>query len=235
MVVAVRAEAQSLLLVLLGGAVLRISLSDIYLRYVKESMQPYLIAAGAMLVILGVAAFLSDRRRHARHGGPRVAWLLLLPVLAIFIVAPPSLGSYAAERTAAPMAEPEDSTYAELGPDDPGADYVSLTMFDYWGRAIFDEGRSLQGRTIALTGFVTPAPDGSGFYVSRLQIACCAADALPFNVRVVTDEPPPEIDSWIQVVGSYVVNPEMDLDGNTLPAIQAASITPTEAPADPYE
>ncbi len=48
-------EAQSVVLLLVGGAVLRISVSDIYLRYVKEGLRPFLIVSGALLVAIAVA------------------------------------------------------------------------------------------------------------------------------------------------------------------------------------
>lgn len=256
MVVTVRSDAQSLILVLLGGALLRISFGDAYLRYVKASMQPYLIAAGALLILLGVAAFVTDLRRQRHrsglgdddgdgaaaaphgaghtHGGPRVAWLLVLPVLAIFIVAPPPLGSYAAERGAPEIAEPESSNYDGLPPNDEGQGHVTLTVFQYWQRVVWDDGRSLGGRSIGLLGFVTPAEDGNGYFVSRMQIACCAADALPFSIRIITDQPAPPTDSWLFVVGSYTPNPFAAQDGERMPAIDADEVIPTQAPVDPY-
>ena len=42
-------EAQSVVALLVGGAVLRISLTDVYLRYVKEGLRPFLIAAGLLM------------------------------------------------------------------------------------------------------------------------------------------------------------------------------------------
>ena len=46
-------QAQAVVMLLLGGAVLKASLGDLYLRYVKEGLQPFLIGAGALLVALG--------------------------------------------------------------------------------------------------------------------------------------------------------------------------------------
>lgn len=167
--------------------------------------------------------------------GPRVAWLLLLPVLAIFIIAPPPLTSYAAERGAPEVAEPESSNYRDLRPNDDGQDHVTLTVFQCWQRVVWDDGQSLGNRSIGLLGFVTPAEGGNGYFVSRMQIACCAADALPFPIRVVTDQPAPPTDSWVFVVGSYVPNPDAAQDGERTPAIDAEQIIPTPAPVDPHE
>ena len=39
-------QAQAVVMLLVGGAVLRASLTDLYLRYVKQGLRPFLIAAG---------------------------------------------------------------------------------------------------------------------------------------------------------------------------------------------
>ncbi|MFJ9964122.1 TIGR03943 family putative permease subunit [Streptomyces avermitilis] len=63
--------AQVLLLVLSGLGLLHASLfSDLCLRYVKEGVRPLLIASGALLLVLGLAAAAFDgRRADDRHGG----------------------------------------------------------------------------------------------------------------------------------------------------------------------
>ena len=107
-------------------------------------------------------------------------------------------------------------------------------MFQYWQRVVWDDGRSLAGRSIGLHRFVTPAEDGNGYFVSRMQIACCAADALPFSIRVITDQPAPPTDSWVVVIGSFLPNPYGAQDGDRMPAIEAQEIIPAAAPANPY-
>jgi len=88
----VNRQAQAVVLLLVGGAILRASVTDLYLRYVKEGLRPFLIAAGVLLVAAAAATLwyeLRSRREadhddghgHA-HGEPRVAWLLVLPVFA---------------------------------------------------------------------------------------------------------------------------------------------------------
>src|SRR5215218_3242424 len=47
-------QAQAVILLLVGGAVLRASLTDQYLNYVKPGLQPYLILAGVILVVAGL-------------------------------------------------------------------------------------------------------------------------------------------------------------------------------------
>ncbi|WP_394816507.1 hypothetical protein [Streptomyces lancefieldiae] len=53
---------------------------------------------------------------------------------------------------------------------------MELTLAEFGSRAVYDSGRSLTGRTIRLTDFVTHGDDGT-WYITRLQVPCCAADA----------------------------------------------------------
>jgi hypothetical protein len=54
-------DTQHVLLVLLGGALLRIAADDTYLRYVRPSHRWLLVAAGAVMVVLAIVGLLRDR------------------------------------------------------------------------------------------------------------------------------------------------------------------------------
>ncbi|WP_331272971.1 TIGR03943 family putative permease subunit [Motilibacter deserti] len=255
-------EAQSIVVTLLGGALLRISLSDLFMRYVKEAMQPFLIASAIVLLVIGLYPVVSEllwpRKAVAgaadaselsaagegaatlvetgtavheghghEHGGPRIAWLLLLPVLAIFLVAPPALGSYAASRSSVAVPESTNSNLAALPEGE-----VPLTLVEYANRAVWDDGRTLQGRTLELTGFVTPATDGKSWFVTRMMMSCCAADASAVLVEV-QGEPAPEKDTWVTVRGTYTTYAGAKEAGAAV--IAAASVEQVDQPADPYE
>jgi uncharacterized repeat protein (TIGR03943 family) len=264
-VAVVNRDTQSVLLVLLGGAIVRISMDDTYLRYVRSWTRPYLLTAGVLLVVLGMVSLwrehLARRARvtaagqpsvadpagppavqladnddyghdhdHDHDHGPRVAWLLLLPIFAIFLVAPPALGSYAAGRGENNVAKPQDdSSFAPL----PAGDPVPTTLADYATRAIWDQGRSLQGRRVRLVGFVSPRP-GGGYYVTRLVITCCAADARPIKIAVQGSAGQVTTDSWIAVTGSY---DGMDAGAKQeqIPIIRADVVEPVKVPSEPYE
>lgn len=95
-----RRETQHVLLLLLGGALLRIAVDDTFLRYVRPSHRWLLIGAGAVMVVGAVVALSRDARgartddAHDHPGVERhVPWLLLVPVLVIALVAPPALGA----------------------------------------------------------------------------------------------------------------------------------------------
>lgn len=253
-------EVQGVLLVLVGGAVLRISIGTTYLNYVKEGMRPYLIASGALLLLLGVLALIDAIRQwrhrdaemagdvdghvgrhdghdgdghggahgaHA-HGGPKAAWLLLLPVLAIFLIAPPALGAYTAARdttNAAPPAQPK-------APPLPAGDPVDVYVSDYVSRAVWDDGLTLAGRVVQMTGFVTPDPAG-GWWLTRLTLTCCAADAVTSKVKAMQVEDLPA-NTWVTVTGQWVAGGGTN-STSAIPLLQVQTLTTVAQPENPYE
>lgn len=232
---------QGLVITLVGGAALRISLfSTTYTNYVKPGFRPYLVAAGICMVVLGAIRVLgewrgagsaaSDHDREHQHG-PSVAWLLCLPVLAIFVIAPPALGAYAAGRAAGRSVAPP----APVEPYFPlAADKVTdMTMGEFVGRA-WGEPTSLRGHRVRLTGFVA-AGDKGVWYVGRMQMACCAADAVAFTVRVQGAARPP-VNTWIKVTGSFILPKTGKLPkGTVAPELAADDVESVAEPADPYE
>ncbi|MFE7033940.1 TIGR03943 family putative permease subunit [Streptomyces sp. NPDC057621] len=55
-----RLRPQGVLLILCGSALLRIALfSELYLRYVKEGLRPYLVVSGGVLIALGLLGLLA--------------------------------------------------------------------------------------------------------------------------------------------------------------------------------
>jgi uncharacterized repeat protein (TIGR03943 family) len=203
----VNRQVQAVILFLFGGAILKASLSDLYLRYVKEGLRPFLIATGAALVIAAIMTIWYDLRApsshddddhgHAHHE-PRVGWLLILPVLALLLVAPPALGSYTAGQSGTVQLSAE-SDYPPLPAGDPAA----IGLLDYASRAIYDDGRSLDGRRVQMTGFVSAGDDGVPM-LARIVVSCCAADGRPIKVGL-TGGPLVDVPAgtWLQVTGRY--------------------------------
>src|SRR5439155_12237358 len=107
----------------------------------------------------------------------RISWLLVLPLFALILVAPPALGSYAATRTGTALPKPFGFPHL------PAGDPLHLSVNDYAGRAVYDHGRSLGGRRVTITGFVAAGPDGVT-YLIRMVLSCCAADAQPVKVAL---------------------------------------------------
>ncbi|MFJ8634879.1 TIGR03943 family putative permease subunit [Streptomyces sp. NPDC093568] len=173
-----------------------------------------------------------DSHTHDQHGGhhsPRVAWLLTLPALALLLFPPPALGSYSAEREAAQRAAQGIGHFPAL----PAGNPVELTLAEFSSRAVYDSGRSLSGRSVRLTGFVTRDDDGT-WYVTRLLIACCAADAATGKVEVRGADAPP-VDTWVTVTGGWHPEGKPGTDGSWPPVLDAGSVRRIAQPANPYE
>lgn len=246
-------QAQAVVLLLLGGAVLKSSFTDIYLRYVKEGLRPFLIGAGLLLVAAavltlfyelrdgGAAAAGSDHDDHGHehghdHGGkghrePRVGWLLILPVLGLLLVAPPALGSYAAGQSGTVLSGQQVSDYPPLPVGDP----VKISVLDYASRAIFDKGASLGDRSVQLTGFIAAGPDGEPI-LARIILSCCAADGRPIKLGMSGNAPTGlAADTWVEVVGRYTDRTATDpANGDDIPYIQVETWREINPPKQQY-
>ncbi|MFE9442887.1 TIGR03943 family putative permease subunit [Streptomyces sp. NPDC006602] len=231
-------QAQAAVLFLLGAALLHAGLTDLYLRYVKAGLRPMLLASGVVLIAAAVATVWYEwRARKQQHGDdghahpePRVSWLLVLPLLALILVAPPALGSYSALRTGTALQQPFG--YAALPPDGP----LRLSLVDYAGRAAYDHGRSLGDRQVKVTGFVALDRTGAPYLV-RMALNCCAADAQPVKVGLTGRIPPVlQPDTWLEVTGTYTAKRTKDpVNGGPIPFIEVSCAAPAKAPKDPYD
>ncbi|MFD9220285.1 TIGR03943 family putative permease subunit [Streptomyces sp. NPDC060064] len=242
-------QAQAAVLFLVGAAVLHAGFTDLYLRYVKAGFRPLLLMAGIVLIVAAVATVWyelrrprateenppgrehHDRRGHA-HREPRISWLLVLPVLALILVAPPALGSYSALRAGTALQQPWGF------PTLPAGDPLRLSVVDYAGRAVYDHGHSLGDRRIKITGFITL--DGSGApYLVRMSLNCCAADAQPVKIGLSGRIPPaPALrpDTWLEVIGTYTGKQTRDpVNDGIIPFIDVSRARPVPAPPNQYE
>ncbi|ELS55031.1 TIGR03943 family putative permease subunit [Streptomyces viridochromogenes] len=239
-------QAQSAVLFLLGASLLHAATTDLYLRYVKQGLRPLVLLSGAVLIAAAVATVWYERKRargrgrkhddepgdgpgHA-HREPRVSWLLVLPLFALILVAPPALGSYSATRAGTALQEP--LAYPAL----PSADPLRLGVVDYAGRAVYDHGRTLQGRRVQLTGFLALDRDGTPYLV-RMALNCCAADAQPVKVALAGRIPPVlQPDTWLRITGTYTPRRAKDpVNGGPIPFIEVTEAKPVAAPKDPYD
>jgi uncharacterized repeat protein (TIGR03943 family) len=233
-----RRETQNILLVLLGGALMKMAFTGTFLRYVKPSHKWLLVAAGAIMVGLALVSIGRDLVRNARqedghHHGTTSAWLLLLPVLAVFLVAPPALGADSVQRSATTNRSAAANSGSEVFPPLPAGDVVDLPLSEFASRAAWDTGNSLNDRSVKLTGFVVH--EGDATYVARLAIACCAADAFPIKVKLDgPDATALRNDTWIETV--VTVKPGTATRANDfVPSATVSGIQKINQPEDPYE
>ncbi|MFJ8077603.1 TIGR03943 family putative permease subunit [Streptomyces sp. NPDC096176] len=244
-----RRTFQPLLLLLTGAGVLRVSLfSDISLRYVKEGLQPFLVASGIVLCALGLIGARrdglplpgrcqgndgppADASVESAHGhdhlhGPRIAWLLLPPALALLLFAPPALGSYTATRDNPKIVE----DYERFDPL-PAHGPAALSLTEFIARLQQEEQQSLKNRTVALQGFVTPHRDGS-WELSRLLVSCCAADSQSLTVTMHGVKAPPR-DTWVKVTGTWHPRGTLGTTSAAL-ALDVDTIQTIPEPPTPY-
>jgi uncharacterized repeat protein (TIGR03943 family) len=203
---------------------------------VRPVARPWVLLAGLAIAALGVWSLVASARaqqrdgpadEHGHHGASRAAWLIVAPVVAILVVAPPALGAYSVARIPPAEVVPPSHDFPALHGPDP----VHVTLLDYFARATFDHGRTFAGHRVELTGFVLRAEPG-GFELARLVITCCAADARPVVVSVQTTTSAPAPNTWLTVIGTYGGVSPSDA---TVPVLHAGSITPVHQPADPYD
>ena len=167
---------------------------------------------------------------HA-HREPRISWLLVLPLLALILVAPPALGSYSAMRTGTAL-QKQPWGFADL----PAGGTVRLNLVDYAGRAAYDHGRSLDHRHIKIAGLLALDRDGTPYLV-RMALSCCAADAQPVKIGL-TGRIPPVLrpDTWLEATGTYTAKRTKDpLNDGIIPFLHVTELKPVKAPRDPYD
>lgn len=250
------------LLLVTGIVTLRLALSGTYTAYVRVGFGPVLVAAGAVLVAIALpslaravrgvdeeaeqgyddAALVLDDGDPEGHGHdrchghghhvPRVAWLLVLPLLVAYFVAPPALGAFAAEQSA------QSGQVADAGeeypPLDVGPDGIAdAQISDVVRRFLYDRDGSLGGVPVRMVGFVVPQDDGRVF-LTRFVIACCAADGTPVQVELVlpSGQPVPARDVWVEVVAQHDGTPPGQ-SGRL--RFLVSGLREVGAPEDPYE
>ncbi|MFB7593730.1 TIGR03943 family putative permease subunit [Streptomyces sp. NPDC056160] len=174
----------------------------------------------------------ADAGPHTGHGHshaavPRVAWLLFLPALSLLCYAPPALGAYTAAREA-PKAVDRQSRFDPLPVTSP----LPLTLSDFTRRVQQDREQAVRGRTVVLTGFVTPGKGRDTWDLTRIILSCCAADAQSVKVRIhgAPSLPP---DTWVSVTGTW--HPGGTLGTASAPvALDARTVRRISRPANAY-
>jgi uncharacterized repeat protein (TIGR03943 family) len=234
------AVAGNHLLAMVGVTALWLGLTDAALAYVRGTLRPPLVASG--IALLGLAAVTAARRPGGQghghgHGAPRSGWLLALPVLMLLLAAPPALGSFAASRQAASATQASGDPGGAFPPlPAPVGGAVPLPVSEFVTRALYDKDRSLRGARVRLVGFAAPR-QGGGYYLTRFNLFCCAADGQAYQLEVRGDRVPRQADQWLVVEGRWLpqkVYGEIAPSG-VRPVLVANSVTTVGPPADRYE
>jgi uncharacterized repeat protein (TIGR03943 family) len=231
-------QTRSVLLGALGATAVWLWRSGQALNYVRPGLAPLVLAAGVVLLALGLLPPLGlcGARAAGPAGGHRhrapVGWLLLVPVLVVLVVQPAALGSYAASSRSV---VPGGGDFPALAAPVRGA--VPMPMAEFVTRAVRDPGQSLAGVRVRLTGFVAPPEPGDhGWRLTRFVIFCCAADAEALQAVIHGDPAPRARDQWLEVEGTWQPRPASPDDPNPQPPVlDADTVHPIAPPRPPYE
>jgi uncharacterized repeat protein (TIGR03943 family) len=211
-------------------------LSDEWQRFVGPRTA-WVVPFGAIALTLAALGYLSTVR--ARSTSDRLSLrelvaltVLVAPVLLVFAIPSPSLGSFAVQRkegtkTFEAAARRTPPPNAPLDP----AFIMTLT----WAAQNSKEAEPLLGRPLNLIAFVSQEPDADGteMEITRFISACCAADAVPASVKVAADPelkalPKLSADTWVQVKGIVAIVPSREYGA------LASSVEAVDEPDNPY-
>ncbi|WP_144761750.1 TIGR03943 family putative permease subunit [Curtobacterium sp. 9128] len=156
--------------------------------------------------------------------------------VAMLVLPPATLSARTAQQRSVGSATLSDATGASGTVALLGSDAVDTSGYGVkdWAALIRQttDTSALVGKRVTLTGFVVPGSDGA-FTLTRFVISCCAVDAQPVGIGVVTSGAVPDENAWVTVTGSLVANPDQSSDARIV--IGAATVKRVQQPEDPYE
>lgn len=214
-------ETQNIVVLLIGLSTGLIAVKGSYLNFVKPSLFPWLVAAAVLLVALALVCLVRDVRSgppRGHHHRGMLAWLLLIPVALTAFVSVPPISAVGATTVAA---APPERAFPPL----PADGVVSLP--EVLMRAAADSTKSLDGRSITISGFT------KGADLNRVVIVCCAADAQLASIHLTGNVGKYPDDTWLQVHGR-VVPGSSSPSTNFIPTMEVTSATRIAKPRNTY-
>jgi uncharacterized repeat protein (TIGR03943 family) len=232
----VRRETENTLLLIVGIALVMVTITGAYTRYVKPVMLPWLAISSAVVIGLALVAIVRDIRSggaqhdhagHAHRNG--IVWLLVLPVVLLIFVVPPALSA----RAAAPVAV--TVTGARSFPPLPPGAAPTLPLPEVLMRVAVGKVGGLDGKQITTTGFTMR--DGDRVDLAKIVIICCAADAQLARLHLsgpaaASAAALPE-NTWLRVEGTVPAGQTYS-GTSSIPTLEVSSITRIDPPANTY-
>ncbi|WP_396289999.1 TIGR03943 family putative permease subunit [Curtobacterium sp. KT1] len=182
----------------------------------------------------------AGRRTRIVLGG--AAAIVTIGVTVAMLVLPPTtLSARTAQQRSVDSATLSNATGSEAAVSLLGSEGVDTSQYGVkdWAALIRQttDTTALVGKQVRLSGFVVPGQDDS-FTLTRFVISCCAVDAQPVGLGVVTDagdrpDAVPDEGQWVTVTGALAANPDQSADARIV--IKAAKVTEIAQPKDPYE
>ena len=185
---------------------------------------------GAAIAHVATLRTRAEPHRPTRGALASVA-ALLIPIVGVMMIPSAELGALAASRKLSSAGGGEVGAFAPAAPD-PGDD-ISFAEIQYANESeeYATQAGIVEGAPVRLTGFVTHdmGASRSGFDLTRFYVSCCAADALPFSVRIGPSGGfvDPQENDWLEVRG-HVARDETGF------YVQAQDISEVPEPAVPY-
>jgi uncharacterized repeat protein (TIGR03943 family) len=181
-----------------------------------------LLGSGSACLISAVG------RRPGPHPAAREWWgsaLLVSPIVAVLLVPSPQLGAYAAHRKAPAMQARAQIKHVDRS--------RPITLTEIVGGNVAEDTRvevgAHDGRAARIDGVVTKVA-ANRIDVTRFQIWCCAADAIPYTVTVRGPKLARrfKLNQWVAVTG------RLRDSGGHIYEVVASSARRAPRPADPY-
>lgn len=199
--------------------------------YYLASRTAWLAPVGAVtLTLAGLGRLVSARAPHREPVSKRQLVNLIVvavPALALVLMPPITLGSYAAERRDVSL---KGAYVGGSSRDLSQGDLSLMDVFSLSYNGDLDRLGSRAGSTSSFTGFVSrdPGAPADEFTLNRFMISCCPGDAVNVQVRIV-GAPPGEFksDEWVRVTGGiYPVGEQLVVD--------ASEVVTVSRPKRPY-
>ena len=222
----------------------------IHPRYHLFTAVMSVIAVAGVLLGLGYASRPADADHDHDHddefapsgpGGRAAFWastVLSAATVATLVILPPAtLGSVTVDNRAINQSGLGDSE-AALAAAKQGdqAAFAAFTVREW--AAILRQTQDpafFRGKPVDVLGFVSADPDNDDvFFVTRFVVSCCSVDAQPVGVPVTLPgwQDTWSAESWVQVSGEFVVNPNLDQSHPLV--VRPENIQPAEQPREPY-
>ncbi|CAA0081055.1 Uncharacterised protein [Mycolicibacterium vanbaalenii] len=232
-------ETENAVLLLVGVCTMIITVTGAYTRYVRPSLQPWLLASAVVLIALAVVSIARDVRRgperhdHDDHGhSSKVVWLLVLPIGLLGFVVPPALGAQSQLRT---VNEVSTDVLRRPYPPLPDERAPEISLPELLVRNARDSAGSLNDRLVTVTGFTMK--DGDRTDLGRIVILCCAADGQLARITLGGPAAGNAADlpdgTWVRVEGK-VATGQHDSSLRTIPTMVVSMVQQIEPPANTY-
>ena len=230
-----------LLLFVIAVATLWLAVTGRLTLYIHQRYIVFTTSMAVVALVMASASVITQSRTH-RH--THLAWwrrvaacVMVCMVAGMALLVPPT----ALTTTTATQRGINKGAVTRLSTDKLSQasifaqrDYSHLTIKEWAGLlAQTHDSGFYRGKTVNLTGFVTPdTADSQIFYVSRFVVTCCAVDAQAVGVPVYAPgwRERYQPNSWVTVTGDF---PQRHRQQPIV--IMPRSVTSTTQPKEPYE